>query len=88
MNPNFGNAAVATTYDPDNPERLGRPAVQLEFSASVQHEIIPRLSVSAGYFRRVRGNFWVTDNEAVSASDYSFYSVTCRTTRACPTRVK
>jgi hypothetical protein len=75
-NPNFGNPAVATTYDPKIMNGWGVRPYNWEYSASVQHEIIPRLSVSAGYFRRVRGNFWVTDNEAVSASDYSYYSVT------------
>jgi hypothetical protein len=76
LNPNFGNPAVATTYDPKIMIGWGVRPYNWEYSASVQHEVIPRLSVSAGYFRRVRGNFWVTDNEAVSASDYSFYSVT------------
>jgi hypothetical protein len=76
LNPNFGNPAVATTYDPKIMNGWGVRPYNWEFSASVQHEVIPRVSVSAGYFRRVRGNFWVTDNEAVSASDYSFYSVT------------
>jgi hypothetical protein len=76
LNPNFGNPAVATTYDPNIMIGWGVRPNNWEYSASVQHEVIPRLSVSAGYFRRVRGNFWVTDNEAVSASDYSFYSVT------------
>jgi carboxypeptidase family protein len=76
LNPNFGNPAVATTYDPNIMNGWGVRPYNWEYSASVQHEVIPRLSVSAGYFRRVRGNFWVTDNEAVSASDYTFYSIT------------
>ena len=42
----------------------------------VQQEVIPRVSVSAAYFRRALGNFWVTDNELVSRSDYTFYSAT------------
>jgi hypothetical protein len=46
-----------------------------EFSAGVQHELIPRLSVSATYFRRIAGGFIVTDNELVGPSDYTFYSV-------------
>ena len=59
LNPNFGNPAVATTYDPKIMNGWGVRPYNWEFSASVQHEVIPRLSVSAGYFRRVRGNFWV-----------------------------
>src|SRR4029079_4038869 len=42
----------------------------------VQHELMPRVSVSGGYFRRVQGNFFVTDNEALGPADYLPYSVT------------
>jgi hypothetical protein len=46
-----------------------------EFSASVQQEIVPRLSASFGYFRRINGNFFVTDNEALGPGDFTQYSV-------------
>ena len=78
-NLNFGNPALATTYDPGILDGWGVRPYNWEFSVGVQHEIIPRLSVNATYFRRVLGNFWVTDNELVSASDYSFYTVTVPT---------
>jgi hypothetical protein len=42
----------------------------------VQQEVMPRVSVSAGYFRRINGNFQITDNEALSASDFTQYAVT------------
>ena len=76
LNPNFGNPAVATTYDPKIMNGWGVRPYNWEFSASVQQEVLPRVSANFGYFRRIRSNFWVTDNEAVSASDYSYYSVT------------
>jgi hypothetical protein len=47
-----------------------------EFSAGIQRELVPRLSASFGYFRRVNGNFFVTDNEALSRADFTEYSVT------------
>jgi hypothetical protein len=46
-----------------------------EFSTGVQHEIIPRLSASVNYFRRIYGNFKVVDNEALSKSDFTEFSV-------------
>ena len=38
-----------------------------EYSASIQHEVTPRVSVDFGYFRRWFGNFAVTDNLALCA---------------------
>ena len=45
-----------------------------EFSAGVQQELMPRLSASFGYFRRINGNFFVTDNLAVEPADYEEWS--------------
>jgi hypothetical protein len=42
----------------------------------VQHEIVPRVSVDVGYFRRWYGNFAINDNLAWSASDFDTFSVT------------
>jgi hypothetical protein len=78
-NSNFGNPALATTWDPKILDGWGVRPYNWEFSVGVQQEVIPRVSVSAAYFRRVLGNFWVTDNELVSRSDYTFYSATVPT---------
>src|SRR6185503_9203168 len=45
-----------------------------EFSVSGQHEILPRVSVDVGYFRRWFGNFRVTDNLAVPTNGYDRYT--------------
>ena len=71
----FGSARPTTFYDPRMLEGWGVRPWNWEFSTGIQHEIIPRLSASVGYFRRVYGNFNVLDNEALSPSDFTQYSV-------------
>jgi hypothetical protein len=71
----FGSARPSTFYDPRMLEGWGVRGNNWEFSTGVQHEIIPRLSASVAYFRRIYGNFNVVDNEALSRSDFTEFSV-------------
>jgi hypothetical protein len=73
---NFGNANPNTTTI--NPEILGGWGVRpydWQIGASVQHELLPRLSVEVAYNRRWWGNFFVTDNVLTTAADYDTYSL-------------
>ncbi len=73
---NFGNANPNTTVI--NPEILGGWGVRpydWQIGASVQHELVPRLSVEAGYNRRWWGNFFVTDNTLTTAADYETFNI-------------
>ena len=54
---NFGTVTGANRPDPD----LKR-GYNWEYSVSVQHELMPKVSVSAGYHRRRFGNLRVNDN--------------------------
>ena len=45
-------------------------------SVSVQQELMPGLSVNAGYFRTWYGNFTATDNLSVGPQDYDEYCIT------------
>ena len=72
----FGQPIPSTVSDPAMLHGWGKRPDQWEFEASVQHQLVPRVGVEVGYFRRWYGNFTVTDNLLVSASDYSPFSFT------------
>src|SRR6185503_12686162 len=85
-NPNtFGTAgAVLDTFDPDLLRGWGHRQMNYEFMAGVQHEILPRISVDVGYFRRIWGNFRVTDNILTTAADYTSFNLTVPTDSRLP----
>ncbi len=83
-NTSFGSTVPATTYDPRALTGWGVRPDSWEFSTSVQHELIPRLSINVGYFRRWYGNFTVTDNLSADPSDYSPFTVTAPTDPRLP----
>ncbi len=53
----FGQMIVGTRYDEALTSGFGVRPFNWGASLSVQHEIVPRVTVSAGYFRRWYGNF-------------------------------
>src|SRR5262249_1309124 len=73
---NFGSQTLSNQSDPRATTRWGRRPYQGEFAARVSQGLAPRVSANFGYFRRTFGNLIVTDNQAVSASDYSPFFVT------------
>jgi hypothetical protein len=84
LTPNFGSSNVATIYSPAAMEGWGNRPYNWEYSAGIQQEIAPRLSASLGYFSRVYGNFLVQDNENLSRTDFTQYSVTVPTDARLP----
>ena len=46
-------------------EGWGKRNWDWQFSAGVQHELVPRVSVDVSYSRRRWGNFFVTQNRAL-----------------------
>jgi hypothetical protein len=80
LNAAFGSAVPGTVYSRSIMDGWGVRPYNWEFSLGVQQEVLPRLSVSAGFFRRIYGNFNVVDNEALNASDFTQFSVTVPTT--------
>ena len=72
----FGAIRPSTTYDPEVLKGWGVRPYNWEFSTGVQHEIGPRVGIDLGFFRRWYGNFTVTDNRAVAATDFSPFQIT------------
>jgi hypothetical protein len=72
INPNFGlNDPNAQQFDHDLYFGWGKRPFNWEFGASVQREILKRVSLDVGYFRRWYGNFQVTDDLALSPTDFT-----------------
>jgi len=70
------NAPPSLSYDPAILQGwYNRPSDWI-VGVTVQHEVLPRMSVSVGYTRRWLANFTVTDNQAVAASDFTPFTIT------------
>jgi hypothetical protein len=76
QSPGFGSVVPNATYDPELLEGWGKRNYNWEFSAGVQHEVVPRVSVDVSFFRRWFGNFQMTDDRAVGPSDYDRFTFT------------
>jgi carboxypeptidase family protein len=74
---NFGKAnPKATTYADDVLHGFGKRGYNWETSAAVQRELFSGVSANAMYIRRWYGNFTVTRNQLVTATDYTPYCIT------------
>ena len=72
----FGTLRPGSVYDPDLLRGWGKRTANWEFSAGVQHELMPRTAIDVAYFRRAYQNFVVTDNRSVGPSDYDRFNIT------------
>jgi hypothetical protein len=69
--PNFGkNIATSTTTDPAVLNGWGVRGYNWEYTVSAQHELAPKVSLSAGYYRRWFGNQTVTQDQRYDLSSY------------------
>jgi carboxypeptidase family protein len=79
-NPGFGSTNTnALRFDRDALFGWGRRGYNWELGVGVQRELVPRISVDVGYFHRWYGNFRVTDNTALAATEFTPYTVTAPT---------
>jgi hypothetical protein len=74
-NSNFQNAVQTTRVDPAVLSGWGVRPYNWQYSVGVQQQIAPRMSVDVSWSRRQWGNFFVTDNAANSASDYTIATI-------------
>jgi hypothetical protein len=71
-----GSPVATTTYDDAVRSGWGVRRNNWEFSAGVQHELLPRVGAEISYFRRSQGNFTATDNRLVTPNDFQEFCVT------------
>ena len=77
--------STATVVSPDLLGGWGVRPFDWQFSASVQQQVIPLVSVEFGYSRRSWGNFTFTDNLAIGPVDFDQYRFTVPTHSDLPT---
>jgi hypothetical protein len=75
VNSNFQNSVQTTRVDPAVLSGWGVRPYNWQYSVGVQQQIAPRMSVDVSWSRRQWGNFFVTDNAANSASDYTIATI-------------
>jgi hypothetical protein len=75
-NRNFGTTTFSNTIDPALLTGWGVRPYDWNYGVSVQHEVLPRVSVDVGFVRRTFWGYTVTDNLAAGPADFGQFSVT------------
>jgi len=74
-NQNFGKEVFTKVFDPDLINGWGKRTYNWEMGVSLQQEVLPRVGVTVGYFRRWFGNFYTADNRLTTTADYTPFSI-------------
>jgi hypothetical protein len=75
QNKNLGKEVFDRTYDPGFVEGFGVRPYSWSLGASVQQEIMPRVSVNVGYYKNWWGNWYTVDNQTNALSDWTAFSM-------------
>lgn len=75
-NSNFGQVRPTTVYDQTLSEGWRVRPGNWEYSAGVQHEVLPGVGLDAAYFRRSYFNTYALVNQALTSGDFTPYCVT------------
>ncbi len=71
-----GTANFGQVSGTDRPDSSLRREYNWETGVQIQHELLSRVSVTAGYHRRTFGNIQITDNLNLSPSDWTALTIT------------
>jgi len=74
-NRNFATAVPTTRVDDAIREGWGARPYNWEMSGGIQHQLFTGVGVNASFIRRSYGNFFVTDNFAVTPADYDEFCI-------------
>jgi len=74
-NQTLGQPVFTRSFDPNYVGGWGNRANNWSMGVSVQHEVLPRVSVTAAYNRNWWGNWYVVDNRATTAADYTPFGI-------------
>jgi hypothetical protein len=71
----FGTSVPGDLYDKDLISGFNHRQTNWEFSTSVQRQILSRVAVDVGYFRRAWAHFQVTDNILLGPEDFTSFNI-------------
>jgi hypothetical protein len=74
-NQNFGKEIFTKSFDPELIHGWGKRTYNWEMGLSVQQELLPRVGITVGYFRRSFGNFYTANNRNTTTDDYTPFSI-------------
>jgi hypothetical protein len=72
----FGSTRPGRAFDRDASRGFGKRYYNWQFSAGIQQEILPRVSLDVNYWRTWFGNFAVITDRALTAADFDEFSIT------------
>jgi hypothetical protein len=74
-NENFGQEVFTKSFDSDLIHGWGKRTYNWEMGVSLQQELVPRVGLTVGYFRRWFGNFYTSNNRNTTTADYTPFSI-------------
>ena len=74
-NQNFGKEIFTKSFDSDLIHGWGKRTYNWEMGFSLQQELLPRVGLTVGYFRRSFGNFYTANNRLTTTADYTPFEI-------------